>query len=72
MSNSQHELFLKDTKSGAYVNTDDAALNAFKNAREEAKVTKHVMNELSNIKKELIDIKSFMVDIKSALEELTK
>ena len=72
MSNNQHELFLKDTKSGAYVNTDDSSLSAFKSAREEAKVTKHVMKELSDIRKELVDIKDFMVEIKSSLEVLIK
>lgn len=66
--NSQ-ELYKKDAKTGAFINTDDSALIAFRNAREEAKTTKHVLSELAHIKSELQEVKMFTQQILSILKD---
>lgn len=55
--------FMKDTETGAIINTDDDAHKKFLAQREEIKKSKDICNRMNTLENELQDIKSLLLQI---------
>jgi hypothetical protein len=58
-----HADLVRDNKSGAILNIDDAALNKYKEEREEKRRLLSVMKENQNLRSEVDDIKKLLQDL---------
>ena len=55
--------FVKNTTTGAIINTDDDAYNKFLAARNEAETNKNLSIKMKSLELELIDIKKLLLQI---------
>jgi hypothetical protein len=55
--------FMKDTSSGAFINTDDASYAKFVAERSKAKNSKNLLNRISAVEDDLKEIKTLLLQV---------
>lgn len=55
--------FVKDTESGAFINTDDAAYQRFKAQREASKTTTELCERMNAVEGDLREIKNLLLQV---------